>query len=209
MSHSIRTPHTHPSLERPPLGILPRPQPLEAASTSPALRGDLSRKRERERTSNRRPHRSPASSWFRRRLAQSCIDRFFGVRHEHRAALAAHFRCDPGHVRSRRSRPLRSSSPCSWISGRPGAGRARRWVRSRKVVAEYNGAIKLAKVDCDKEQALAAMFGVRSIPTVVLVRDGQLVDGFSGALPEATLREFLSRHVQPGEVPGRGARRCR
>jgi len=70
-----------------------------------------------------------------------------------------------------------------------------------KVVAEYNGAIKLAKVDCDKEQALATMFGVRSIPTVVLVRDGQLVDGFSGALPEATLREFLSRHVQPGEVP--------
>jgi putative thioredoxin len=70
-----------------------------------------------------------------------------------------------------------------------------------KVVAEYNGAIKLAKVDCDKEQALATMFGVRSIPTVVLVRDGQLVDGFSGALPEATLREFLSRHVQPDEVP--------
>lgn len=67
-----------------------------------------------------------------------------------------------------------------------------------KIVAEYNGAVKLAKVDCDKEQQLAAMFGVRSIPTVVLVRDGQLVDGFSGALPESTLREFLSRHVQPG-----------
>jgi len=67
-----------------------------------------------------------------------------------------------------------------------------------KIVAEYNGAVKLAKVDCDTEQQLAAMFGVRSIPTVVLVRDGQLVDGFSGALPEATLREFLSRHVQPG-----------
>jgi putative thioredoxin len=70
-----------------------------------------------------------------------------------------------------------------------------------KVVAEYNGAVKLAKVDCDKEQALAGAFGVRSIPTVVLVRDGQLVDGFSGALPEATLREFIARHVQPGEVP--------
>ena len=67
-----------------------------------------------------------------------------------------------------------------------------------KIVAEYNGAVKLAKVDCDKEQQLAAMFGVRSIPTVVLVREGQLVDGFSGALPEATLREFLARHVQPG-----------
>jgi len=68
-----------------------------------------------------------------------------------------------------------------------------------KVVGEYAGAIKLAKVDCDKEQQLAAMFGVRSIPTVVLVREGQLVDGFTGALPEAQLREFLARHVQPGE----------
>jgi putative thioredoxin len=69
-----------------------------------------------------------------------------------------------------------------------------------KVVGEYDGAIRLAKVDCDKEQQLAAMFGVRSIPTVVLVRDGQLVDGFTGALPEAQLREFLARHVQPGDA---------
>jgi len=43
---------------------------------------------------------------------------------------------------------------------------------------------------------------VRSIPTVVLVREGQLVDGFTGALPEAQLREFLARHVQPGEPIG-------
>jgi putative thioredoxin len=70
-----------------------------------------------------------------------------------------------------------------------------------KVVGEYNGAVKLAKVDCDKEQQLAAMFGVRSIPTVVLVREGQLVDGFTGALPESALREFLARHVQPGATP--------
>jgi putative thioredoxin len=68
-----------------------------------------------------------------------------------------------------------------------------------KIVAEYNGAVRLAKVDCDKEQQLAATFGVRSIPTVVLVREGQLVDGFTGALPEAQLREFLARHAQPGE----------
>jgi putative thioredoxin len=70
-----------------------------------------------------------------------------------------------------------------------------------KVVGEYNGAVKLAKVDCDKEQQLASVFGVRSIPTVVLVKGGQLVDGFTGALPEAQLREFLSRHVQPA-APG-------
>jgi putative thioredoxin len=69
-----------------------------------------------------------------------------------------------------------------------------------KVVGEYNGAVKLAKVDCDKEQQLAAMFGVRSIPTVVLVREGQLADGFTGALPESALREFLARHVQAGDA---------
>jgi putative thioredoxin len=66
-----------------------------------------------------------------------------------------------------------------------------------KVVAEYNGAVRLAKIDCDKEQALAASFGVRSIPTVVLIREGQLVDAFTGALPESGIREFLARHVQP------------
>ncbi len=66
-----------------------------------------------------------------------------------------------------------------------------------KVVADYHGAVSLAKIDCDKEQALAASFGVRSLPTVVLIREGQLVDAFTGALPEGGIREFLTRHVQP------------
>ncbi|HEY6544885.1 MAG TPA: thioredoxin [Dokdonella sp.] len=69
-----------------------------------------------------------------------------------------------------------------------------------KVVDDFNGALRLAKIDCDKEQALAASFGVRSIPTVVLVREGQLVDAFTGALPEGAIREFLLRHVQPREA---------
>lgn len=68
-----------------------------------------------------------------------------------------------------------------------------------KVVDSFNGAVRLAKVDVDKEQALAAAFGVRSIPTVVLLREGQPVDGFNGALPEGAIREFLLRHVQPRE----------
>lgn len=63
-----------------------------------------------------------------------------------------------------------------------------------KIAGEYGGAFKLAKVDCDKEQQIAGMFGVRSIPTVVLIRDGQIVDGFTGALPESQVREFLSKH---------------
>jgi putative thioredoxin len=65
-----------------------------------------------------------------------------------------------------------------------------------KLANEYNGAFRLAKVDVDKNQELAGMFGIRSIPTVMLVKDGQIADGFAGALPEGELREFLSRHVQ-------------
>ena len=67
-----------------------------------------------------------------------------------------------------------------------------------KLAGEYNGAFLLAKVDVDKEQQLAAAFQVRSIPTVFLVKGGQLVDGFPGALPEGQLREFLKHHgIEP------------
>ncbi|HVU81676.1 MAG TPA: thioredoxin [Rhodanobacteraceae bacterium] len=66
------------------------------------------------------------------------------------------------------------------------------------LAGEYAGAFRLAKIDCDKEQQLAGMFGVRSIPTVVLIAGGQIVDAFSGALPESQVREFLKRHrIEP------------
>lgn len=66
-----------------------------------------------------------------------------------------------------------------------------------KLADEYNGAFRLAKVDVDANQDLAAMFGIRSIPTVVLLKDGKPLDGFAGALPEGQLREFLAKHVEP------------
>ena len=73
-----------------------------------------------------------------------------------------------------------------------------------KLAAEYNGAFRLGKVDVDQQQELAGMFGIKSIPTVVMVKDGQVLDGFAGALPEGQLREFLSRHVQPLEAADDG-----
>jgi putative thioredoxin len=69
-----------------------------------------------------------------------------------------------------------------------------------KLAADYNGAFRLGKVDVDTQQELAGMFGIRSVPTVVLVKDGQVLDGFTGVLPESQLREFLSRHLQPLEA---------
>lgn len=70
-----------------------------------------------------------------------------------------------------------------------------------KLADEYNGAFVLAKVDVEAQQELGAAFQIRSIPTVVLVKDGQLADGFQGALPEGQLREFLKHHgIVPAEA---------
>ncbi len=71
-----------------------------------------------------------------------------------------------------------------------------------KLAADYHGAFRLAKVDVDKEQQLAAAFQIRSIPTVVLLKDGQPVDGFPGALPEGQLHAFLKQHgIEPATPP--------
>ena len=73
-----------------------------------------------------------------------------------------------------------------------------------KLAAEYHGAFVLAKVDVDAQKELAAYFSIRSVPTVYLVKNGQPVDGFPGALPEGQLRQFLSQHgiepAQPAQV---------
>jgi putative thioredoxin len=68
----------------------------------------------------------------------------------------------------------------------------------------YGGRFKLAKVNADEvpeiSNQLSQMFGVRSIPFCVMFVDGQPVDGFVGAVPEAQIREFLDKHVPPGEL---------
>ena len=68
-----------------------------------------------------------------------------------------------------------------------------------KVEEEYAGRFRLVKIDSDEEQQLAAAFGIRSIPTCILVVNGQPVDGFQGALPEGKIKEFLDKHVPAGE----------
>jgi putative thioredoxin len=66
-----------------------------------------------------------------------------------------------------------------------------------KLEGEYAGRFKLVKIDSDQEQQLAGAFGIRSIPTCILLMNGQPVDGFMGALPEGKVREFLDKHVPP------------
>ncbi|MVW76964.1 thioredoxin [Pseudomonas xionganensis] len=64
-----------------------------------------------------------------------------------------------------------------------------------QITEGYRGELLLAKVNCDIEQDIVARFGIRSLPTVVLFKNGQPVDGFAGAQPESAIREMLKPHV--------------
>jgi putative thioredoxin len=64
-----------------------------------------------------------------------------------------------------------------------------------QITESYQGELLLAKVDCDVEQDIVARFGIRSLPTVVLFKDGQPIDGFTGAQPESEIRKILEQHV--------------
>ena len=66
-----------------------------------------------------------------------------------------------------------------------------------KLAEEYAGRFLLAMVNADENPEIAQHFGVRSIPTVKVLFQGQLVDEFTGALPEAQLRAFLDRFALP------------
>lgn len=64
-----------------------------------------------------------------------------------------------------------------------------------KLVDEYAGKFILAKVDTEKEQELAAHFGIKSLPTMKLIVNGQIVAERSGALPEGEIREFIKPFI--------------
>ena len=64
-----------------------------------------------------------------------------------------------------------------------------------KLEVDYGGRFQLVKINSDDEQQLAAAFGIRSIPTCVLIKDGRPLDGFMGALPESKIKEFLDKHL--------------
>ncbi|MDA8752734.1 thioredoxin [Halieaceae bacterium] len=66
-----------------------------------------------------------------------------------------------------------------------------------KLATEYSGAFLLARVNADTQQMIAQQFGVRSLPTVMVIQNGQPVDGFAGAQPEGAVREMLQKYLPP------------
>jgi putative thioredoxin len=70
-----------------------------------------------------------------------------------------------------------------------------------KVAADHPGAFDLVKVNVDHNPALAAQFGVQGIPTVLAFRDGRPAARFTGAIPEAAVRQWVQQ-VLPTEIDG-------
>jgi thioredoxin 1 len=60
-----------------------------------------------------------------------------------------------------------------------------------ELARESNGAVTLAKVNVDENHGLAARYGIRSIPTILFVKQGKVVDQVIGAVPKVQLKKKL------------------
>ena len=68
------------------------------------------------------------------------------------------------------------------------------------LAAEYQGRLTVLKVDVDENPELSARYGIRSIPTLILFKDGHVADRKLGALPMDELRRFVDAQLAPMEA---------
>ena len=64
-----------------------------------------------------------------------------------------------------------------------------------EIADEKEGVVKVAKMDVDSNPATATKFGIRSIPTLMIFKGGELVDQIIGAVPKSMIEEKLQKHV--------------
>jgi len=62
-----------------------------------------------------------------------------------------------------------------------------------QLATEYNGKVKIGKVNVDENPAIPGQYGVRGIPTLILFKDGQIVDQLVGAVPKNQLEGLLQK----------------
>ncbi|PIE45251.1 MAG: thioredoxin [Gammaproteobacteria bacterium] len=64
-----------------------------------------------------------------------------------------------------------------------------------ELAADFAGKATIAKMNVDHNRQVPAQFGIRSIPTLILFKDGKVVDTMIGALPKAELTKFINQHI--------------
>ncbi len=64
-----------------------------------------------------------------------------------------------------------------------------------KIANDYKGKVKVGKVDVDSNPMIASQYGISSIPTILLYKGGQVVDGVIGAVPKEQLERLLNKHL--------------
>ena len=75
--------------------------------------------------------------------------------------------------------------------------RNRRGIAGRAVYhsQEMRGRLVIAKVNVDENPGISMRYGIQSIPTMMVVRDGKIVDQWAGAYPEALMRSRILKHL--------------
>lgn len=66
-----------------------------------------------------------------------------------------------------------------------------------ELATQYDGKLKVGKVDVDAQQQLAAEFGIRSIPTLLLFKDGKMAEQIVGAVPKKQLEDKVQEILEP------------
>jgi thioredoxin 1 len=66
-----------------------------------------------------------------------------------------------------------------------------------QVASEYSGKVKVGKLDVDSNQQTAARYGIRGIPTLLLFKDGKIVEQKVGAIGKPEFQKMLEKHLQP------------
>jgi len=62
-----------------------------------------------------------------------------------------------------------------------------------ELAADYEGKVKIGKVNTDENRSVATKYNIMSIPTILLMKDGQIVDTIVGAIPKTVLQEKIDR----------------
>ncbi len=66
-----------------------------------------------------------------------------------------------------------------------------------ELAGEYQGKVKIGKVDVDNNPNISMTYGIRSIPTLLIFRDGKIADQIIGAVPKQAIAQKLDAHLQP------------